>query len=448
MLPLLLALACNPPVDDTDEEPFVPTLPTADCDNPGYDWLSSERMGEIVDWEYIDDASVPSTTIDFFLELAGLEDLTPVPYGLEVYRVRYLTQDRGETIETTGILSFPDVEDASSFPTLLWVRPTMGFADDCAPSGGPLELITGTALLASFGYAVTAPDLLGMNGWGTPSGFLHPYVVPEPTAVASLDAVRALWRFAEGEGEAPPIEASPESRTVFIGASEGGFGTLWADRYAEGYAPEIDLIAVVASVPPSDVYGLAQAAAETHGPPTEGLAGILVTNRLWYGRTVPLSEVLTDEPPAMLASTLESAMAQACSGGDNPLDDLDTVESIFQPAFRTALLADDREGIEPWSCYLATATLAESAVPRGSDAPVLYQVAENDELVLTAVGRADVPRLCEAGYAIDYLECAGTDHVSGATQSLQRQLEWLEDRLAGVPLTETCVVGAPVDCTQ
>jgi hypothetical protein len=150
----------------------------------------------------------------------------------------------------------------------------------------------------------------------------------------------------------------------------------------------------------------------------------------------------------MLASTLESAMAQACSGGDNPLDDLDTVESIFQPAFRTALLADDREGIEPWSCYLATATLAESAVPRGSDAPVLYQVAENDELVLTAVGRADVPRLCEAGYAIDYLECAGTDHVSGATQSLQRQLEWLEDRLAGVPLTETCVVGAPVDCTQ
>jgi len=405
-------------------------------------------MGEIVDWEYLDGASVSAATIDVLLGLAGLEAFTPVDYGIRVYRIRYLTQDRGQTVETTGILSFPDVDEATSFPTLLWVHPTVGFADDCAPSGAGMDLITGTALLAAFGYAVTAPDLLGMNGWGAPSGFLHPYVVPEPTAVASLDAVRALWRFAEGDGDAPPVDARPDARTVFLGASEGGFGTLWADRYAAGYAPEIDLVGVVASVPPSDVWGLSRAAAESYGPPTEGLAGILTTNRLWYGSTVALDQVLTDEPPAMLASTVESAMGQTCSGGTNPLDDLDTVEAILQPDFRAALLADDPDAITPWSCYLETATLAESAVPRGSDAPVLYQVAEYDELVLTAVGRADVPRLCAAGYDLEYLECAGADHAGGAVQALPRMFRWLEDRLAGVPLGETCVVGAAVDCTE
>ena len=46
---------------------------------------------------------------------------------------------------------------------------------------------------------VAAPDYLGMNGFGAPAEALHPYIVAEPTAVASLDAVRALYRFSAAE---------------------------------------------------------------------------------------------------------------------------------------------------------------------------------------------------------------------------------------------------------
>ena len=43
-----------------------------------------------------------------------------------------------------------------------------------------------------FGMAVVAPDYLGMSGWTGSSDTLHSYFVAEPTAIASLDSLRAL----------------------------------------------------------------------------------------------------------------------------------------------------------------------------------------------------------------------------------------------------------------
>ncbi len=445
----LVCSGCNKPVETDTEQPapFVSTLPMSTCGLPETTWQSDERMGEIIAFEYLESSSLSAQMLTGLMDQFELEVFSPVPYGIQVYRIRYITQNHGEQIEATGLVAFPDVAEPQTFPTLLWVRPTVGFSDDCAPSGKPAPEPLAHTLLAGFGYTVVAPDLLGMNGWGEPAGFVHPYITPEPTAIAALDSVRALWRFQGGEGQGG-IHATPDSRAVFIGASEGGFGAIWADRYANGYAPEIDVVGVVAAVPPTNLTGLAKGAIEAPNDATGGLAAVLASSNTWYGGTGDLNDVFTDSDPTFLASSIENALLTSCSGGDNPLDDTSTVEDVYQQPFIDAVLAEDWDAIEPWGCYLQTGDLAHSAVARGTDTPVLYQVGELDNLVLGYVGRADAERLCDNGYSqLEYLECAGSDHVTGAAQSLPYQLDWLQSRLAGEALTETCVIGAPVDCS-
>ena len=44
--------------------------------------------------------------------------------------------------------------------------------------------------------------------------------------------------------------------------------------------------------------------------------------------------------------------------------------------------------------------------------------------------RADLPKLCDAGYVIDHFECAGAGHVQAATDSIPYVLDWVD---AAVP---------------
>jgi len=444
---LLMLFACGPQAPEPPTEPFSVELPNGGCSLDPYPWVAPERLGEIVSVEYLPDASFSAASLDALLILGGLGVLTPVPNGTQVYRVRYITQDRGEIVEATSLMGFPDVGTPTEYPTLLWVRPTVGFSDACALSGRGFEEQLGQTLLAAHGFAVVAPDLLGMNGTGEPSTFLHPYIVPEPTAVAALDAIRAMWRLADSESA---VMAMPTPQTVLWGASEGGFGAIWADRYGTAYLPELDIRAVVASVPPTDLLGIAEGSLVEYTDATDGFVAVLTSSHDWYRSEVPLSAVLTDEDPGFLASSVEAFLGSTCDEepAPDPTAAATAVSDLFRADFIDAVLNDDWAGFEDARCMIERGTLTSTEVPRGSDAPVLYQVSEKDELVLGYVGRAHAPQLCDAGYVLEYLECAGADHETGAGLTLPYQLEWVKDRLAGVPLADPCVISAPIDCEQ
>ena len=199
VLPLLILACGNPePEDSGTPAPPLSDLPTAACGTADYDWVALDSMGDLVDWERMPELDTSAAVIRGLLSGAGYPvELLPITYDVRVYRVRYLTQDRGRTVDTTGIVSVPDTD--GSFPTVAWLHGTTGFSDGCAPSGQGLEGAAGNLLLSSMGAVVAAPDYLGMNGWGEPADFLHPYALAEPTAVASLDAMRALLSFAAAE---------------------------------------------------------------------------------------------------------------------------------------------------------------------------------------------------------------------------------------------------------
>lgn len=449
MVALLLLLAgCPGPASketaETGEPPFVPTLPTGGCGLAPYDWLPATDMGQIVDWEEVDEWAMTADAIGALLAMLDQQAFSEVPYGVTGLRVRYVTQDRGAPVEATAMVALPDVP--GTYPLMISPHGTSGFTDACAPSAGTIEDVGFNLLFASLGYVVVAPDYLGMNGMGAPAGFVHPYMVPEATAVATLDAGRAMLRLQDQE--ALEVRGDP-SRTILWGGSEGGYAVLWADRYGAGYAPEFHVVATAALVPPTDVTALALHGLTVPGSTSAAVAAAWATHHDWYRMEAPLSEILTDADPRYIATNLPVELMAGCD--DFPsVDGISTLEELYQPAALQAGAAGDLSSLDPWACTLSISDLHATAIPRGSDAPVLIQLSGADTLVIPEYTRDDLPVLCDQGYHIEHLECEGASHTDGAVNSIPYQAAWIQARLAGeaLPAEADCVVNAPVDCAD
>lgn len=415
----------------------APAWPIGGCGSPEYALLDTADMGEILDFEKV--VELPAAAIDTLLEEYEFDAFIPVEFGASVYKIRYRTQDRGEAVEATGFVSFPIGDAPGERPTVLWAHGTTGFTDKCAPTATS-DGFGIPAVLAGLGFVTVAPDYLGMNGWGAPSGFVHPYIVPEPTALASLDSLRALYRFTEDTKVA--MDASPGPNIVLFGASEGGFATLWTDRIAPYYAPEFRFVANVASVPPTDAIGLTKHGATVFGPTTGALAAAIVGGHSWHKFSEPLSDVLADD----LATELPELMMNDCGAGFP--DDVMTTDQVYQQSFIDAIQAEDWDALGVFGCVLKQATLRLSEIPLVSATPTLVVQGEDDDLVYTPVIRDDLPNLCEAGYVLEHFECAGLGHTDAAVRSLPFVVDWVFKRLDGEALSEPCVIHEPVDCSM
>jgi hypothetical protein len=426
---------------DTSDAPPLTDLPTSTCGPTDYEWVPRDQVGTIVSWERASELDLTAEAIRGVIGGAGFPtDLLDIQYDVRLYRFRYLTQDRGETVEATALLSFPETD--ATVPTLAWLHGTTGFTDECAPSGQGIEGAAGNLLLSSLGVAVVAPDYLGMNGFGPASDQVHPYIIAEPTAVASLDALRAAWALIP---ELSGVDATVSRETILFGGSEGGFAALWSERYAPWYLPSADMVGVVASVPPTDVVGLAEHGATVEGATSLALAAALATYSDWYGFEEPLSEVLTDDEPYQLASTLLTTMDASCDFGD-AYSDIDSVEAVYTETFRQAVADGTLTDFGPWGCALAANSLATGPFERISDTPILYVYSGADDLVYHQTNRDDIPRLCAQGYDMDVIECAGANHTEGAASSIPLQWAWVQDRLNGVPMDDECGVPDPIQC--
>jgi acetyl esterase/lipase len=447
---LLTALGCNPDAGkardtaggdsgSSDPGPVYPELPPSTCDGPAYAWAPLDEVGVVVAHERDDTFSLPAATIDSLLSAQGLEDYTPVPYGVSLHKVRYTTQDRGEIIEVTGYAAFPDVAEPATLPMMLWTHPTMGFSDGCAPTAIGLVGAAFPVLFAAQGYVVAAPDYIGMNGWGAASDRPHPWAVAEPTAIASLDMARAT--FALQQELALPAAPDPE-RIVAWGASQGGHAALFVDRYAAGYAPEVAPMAVIATIPPTDLKALSVRGVSEFSATTAGLAGAAVAAARWYGGGADLSDVLQDP----FSDILPDAMDTLCEDFGQVAEDIDEVSDVWRDDFVDALLAGEFESLDPWECYMDESSIVASPVPYASTAPVLLVTGETDDLAWAPAAKDDVQPMCDLGYTVQHVECAGADHVSAAVDSLSVQLGWIEARLRGEPVEGACEVTEPVEC--
>lgn len=445
ILSMSMSLSCSDSGGDGDiryrpDDPRAQALwdaPTQ-CGAAAYQWVDDPALGTIVDW--FADRALDTAAIEAALNAAEFAIPRDFIHNTRSYRMRYVTQDRGALTEATALVALPDIETVppGGLPVLLYLHGTTGFSDDCAPSAGLLDPFA-IAALSSMGYAVIAPDYLGMNSFGGASTQLHPYLVPEPTAIASLDAVRAA-RALVADSEFPqPLTL--DSGTLLLGGSQGGHAALFTARYAPYYAAEQTIIAVAASVPPAD---LATEFTRTIGDAVNGTANAaaaLTALADWYG--VDTADIFL--PP--YAEQVRTKMESECGLG-GLLDGASTVEEVFTADIR-ALAADDfSDSNGRLSCIIQSSSVLKAVEPL-NDPPILFVLSELDELVSTPIQREAFDALCAQGLSLAYLECAGTGHTEGAVGSIVEQLDFLDARLAGEPLAEDarCQRTDPVVCS-
>ena len=393
-------------------------------------------MGEVLLSTREDSLSLTAGTVNALLE--GYDLGVQAQLDVETYLLRYTTQDRGELVEATAFVTLPIVEPGTEVPVILWLHPTVGFADSCAPTALGLEGAAFGILWASQGYAVVSPDYLGMRGFGAGSEELHPYIVSEATAIASLDSVRAMEELTELRETTARLD---RSRLLHWGASEGGFAALWTDRYQGAYLPDYTSVGVIAAIPPSDPVALGERAVTVWSETTWGVAAAMVSMQQYYDGP-PLSEVLMPE----LAELMPKEMAEKCNGFELP-DGIEGVDQVFTPAAIQAAQSGDFSGLEPWECYLQQGVVRESTIERVSTAPVFMVLAADDNLAWAPPAREDITALCAQGYEIEHLECAGASHVDGAVDSLPQQLDFVSRMFVGDALVESCVIQEPVVCS-
>lgn len=429
------------------------------CGSAPYDILPATDLGAVVSYESMPDWELTAAELSFRIALTGdVGEAIEVVHGVRLWRYRYTTQDRGLPVEATGLIALPDELEGpqeGAWPVALMLHGFMGVTDACAPSADPIIGPALPAILATQGYAVIAPDYIGMAGMGDASTAVHAPLVGEQVAIGSWDAWRAGRALLEGDLARHTGEGLRDDLLIY-GASQGGHAALFTELLGPYYAPEAEVLGVVAATPAHDLTSVAVDGVQQYTDRTGLTALTMVGMRRWYGTPETLEGVLTNNEPYFILDTVEELLALDAPECEIEVEfQASTVEEIYDDPYLSAARAEDFDAMQPWSCFFERSSVTTAGIPRLRDTPILTIYGELDTLVAPELQTEDSDRLCADGWQLERVQCEGADHVGGTLWALSEQLQWMEDRVAGLPvsgvceaLRSTCCSGSPAEvCT-
>ncbi len=434
-----LAASCESSTEPEDPRIAILWEDPSVCGATPYAWLEDPTIGTVVDWQEDELFDYTAAMLESALAASGFRIEKPFLYDVRIFRFRYVTQDRGGLAEATSTIAIPvpSESDPTEYPLLAYLHGTAGFSDTCAASANLIDPLV-SAALASIGHIVVGPDYLGMVSLGDASPHVHPYLVAEPTALSSLDAVRAGRQLMDELG----VTATAEPGLSVLGGSQGGHAALAMGWYAPYYTPELDVTGISAAIPPADLLGQTILGVANRIDATSNLLAFLGTYADWYG--ADLSEALL--PPH--DENVVTHLATECRLSGITSDATD-VAQIFTQDFRDLAAAGFPDDGNVWSCMLRANSFPYNPIESLDLPPTMFVLSELDELVDTPTERESFDSLCDQGFALEYLECAGADHVTGAVGSFAEQLDFLAARRRGDewPAASQCIRTAPVVCS-
>jgi alpha-beta hydrolase superfamily lysophospholipase len=288
-------------------------------------------------------------------------------------------------------------------PVVSWAHGTVGVADSCAPSRTGDE-VPALAELLDAGYVVAATDYEGLGTPGT-----HPYLVGDSAGRSVVDAARAATRIGE---------AGAGDRVIAAGQSQGGQAVLFAGALVEDYAPELDLLGVVASAPAAELTTLLRSAV-----PISLAFGLVASAIYAYDQTydeLVIEDVLT---PAAIERI--GVVEEVCLQG---------VTDAFSEERTSAWLVDNPLDVEPWAARVAENEPGSAEI----SAPVLVVQGTVDFVVFASSTDTAVERLCTGANTIDYRRYPGAGHGDVLVEAGPEILAWVAERVAGDDATSTC----------
>lgn len=339
-------------------------------------------------------------------DLLRAEELySPAGYRLWAILYRSVGAD-GAPAAVSGLVLAPDAPAAAPRPIVSIAHGTTGIADACAPSRTPmqrLELTLAGQRLADRGWVVVATDYAGL---GTPG--IHPYLDGPTEGHNVLDALVAA--------QAIP-EAGAGDSAVLSGVSQGGHATLWALRLAAESRPPVTIAGAVVAAPAGDLRAIAPWALGPDAGPASWRNDLYVATAWSETYGIPIDELLRPEMLPLAAEARESC-------------------TVRPPAYPLA------DGVTERADLVERLT-ANTAVGPSLAGPILYLQGDADEQIPVASARVTVDALCAAGTVVDYREYPGVNHAGSiyGGDRLDRAIDWIADRFAGLPATGTCPRG-------
>ncbi|WGS54856.1 alpha/beta fold hydrolase [Paraburkholderia sp. D15] len=352
-------------------------------------------------------------------QMLRTEPLTPQQSLTEAgqnIRILYTSTDgidKHTPIVVSGALFLPKgTPPQGGWPLMAWAHGTVGSADVCAPSFTSRSERDSRYLnywLAQ-GYAVVATDYQGL---GTPG--LHPYGLTRPLAYGVLDSIRAVAH----DG------FNLSSRVVVFGQSQGGRAAFATAVYAKTYAPELNIVGVVATgTPYAAVHETAddeeRAKAHRSVVPTFGYDMLrLSTATLLDPSFVPADYLTERAMPAFETSQHECLHAIE----QRIVADKLTFDDSFKRSPKPMLAKISREAAYP--------TLK-------SDIPIFVGTGGKDRDVFVPGQVALVTDACKAGDRIEWHLYPELDHSATVNGSLPDSTTFVAKAFSGERIGGNC----------
>jgi acetyl esterase/lipase len=334
------------------------------------------------------------------------------------YRIMYSSRSlQDEPIVVTGVVAIP-LADApeGGYPVVAWAHGTTGIADECAPSIDGVSAIPAPDELLAAGYVVTATDYEGL---GTPGR--HPYIAGDSEARGVLDSVRAA-------GQLDGVSVS--GQYAVWGHSQGGHAAMFSLDIADDYAPELDLVGVVAGAPPSQ-FDLLYSVLQTSPFRYYLLMASAGLNAAYGDEAAPLEDVIAPEGLEVV-----DVVDEGCDLGALTAD-LDFA----------ALLGPDPATIPAWATLLTENDPGRFTEP--SATPLLVIHGGDDEQIPVAASALMFDQLCAIGQDQTRWVYPGQSHAGVVVPSFPDMLGWIDRRFAGEPTPDaTAPTGVPDVETQ
>ncbi|CAN7703114.1 lipase family protein [Caballeronia sp. LjRoot31] len=321
--------------------------------------------------------------------------------------------DNRTPIVVSGALFVPKgTPPQGGWPLMAWAHGTVGSADVCAPSfAGRSERDTRYLdYWLAQGYAIVATDYQGL---GTPG--LHPYGLTRPLAYGVLDSIRAVI----GGG----FDLS--ARVVVFGQSQGGRAAFATAVYAKTYAPELNIVGVVAT-------GTPYAAAHEHADDTE----------LANARKSVVPTFAYDMLRLSTATLLDPSFVPADYLNDRAMPAFETSQRACLHAIEQRIVAD---GLTFDSSFKRSPKPALAAINREaayptlkSDIPIFIGTGGKDRDVFVPGQVALVTNACEVGDRIEWHVYPGLDHSGTVNGSLPDSTQFVARAFAGEHIIGNC----------
>ncbi|MEP7210341.1 MAG: lipase family protein, partial [Alphaproteobacteria bacterium] len=329
---------------------------------------------------------------------------SPRAPGLTFFRVMYHSRDtQNRDVAVTGLVVVPDhAPPHGGWPVVAHAHGTTGLAASCAPSRHVNDY-------QGFGVdgVIAATDYLGLG----PTGQLHAYMSGPSEGRAMIDIVRAARTLTHGR---------TNNQWIASGASQGGHAALFAGEQATHYAPELDLVGVVAIEPSSE-------AMRSFGAGDSLMTAVEVMSL--YGRAVDHPQLNPDAYVAPAVAEWAKRLNTVCLA--------DAVATFPKIAPEKVWTTDPRQ-TEPQRTILAESTPGRVAIR----APVLLVQGGADVVVTPQRTQAFRARACATGDRIDFRFYPDGAHDTTPGKAAADIGVWLQDRLAGRTSANTCEAAA------